>query len=190
MQQATNNYNSAQAAYESLKTHPTASELQQAAAQVAQAQDALARLQPTSQDLAVAQASVEQARSALDAAQQQLADATLKAPSAGTVLWVGPANGETVSPGTPVLILADLSSLQFQAGVDENVAGQVHPGQAVIISPDEFPGQQVRGIVSRIGNLATSTSGVVNIPVTIDLAPSNLRLRPGLTAKADIEPNP
>ena len=187
LQQATNNYNAAAAAFNSLKSHPTATELQQAAAQVAQAQDALARLQPTAQDLAVAQAQVDQAQAALNLASQQLADATLTAPISGTVTWIGPRAGDLAAPDSPIMIVADLADLQFQAGVDENVLGLVKVGQTALISPSEFPGQVIRGTVSRIDAMATTTDGVVNVPVIIDVAANNLPMRPGLTGTAEIQ---
>jgi HlyD family secretion protein len=189
LEQATNAYQAAAAAYDQLKTHPTAAELAQAAAQVKAAQDALARLQPTAQDIAVAQAQVTQAETALALVKQQVADATLTAPVGGTVSWIGPHVGDSVGPASPVLILADLSRLQFQAGVDQHQLARVQVGQPVLITPTGFPDVQIRGTVSRIGSLATTTAGIVNVPVTIDVLSSDPSLRPGLSATAEIQTN-
>jgi multidrug resistance efflux pump len=189
LEQATNAYQAAAAAYNQLKTHPTAAELAQASAQVKAAQDALARLQPTAQDVTVAQAQVAQAAAALAQAKQQVADATLIAPIDGTVTWIGPHAGDSVGPTSPVLILADLSRLQFQAGVDQHELARVQVGQPVLITPTGFPNVQIHGTVSRIGSLATTTAGIVNVPVTIDLAEGDPSLRPGLSAMAEIQTN-
>lgn len=187
LQQATNNYNAALAAYNNARTHPTAAELAAAAAQVQQANAALARLQPTSDNLQIAQDQVDQAQASLALAQQQLNDATLTAPSDGTVIWLGPHVGEITSPGVPFLILADLTHMQLQVGVDEGSLALVQVGQTVSIVPEAFKDKTIEGKVARIGWLATTTSGVINVPVTIDVDSTNVPLRPGLSAKAEIQ---
>ncbi|MCL5952319.1 MAG: biotin/lipoyl-binding protein, partial [Chloroflexi bacterium] len=95
LQTASNNYLAALAAYNSALAHPTAAELAAAWQQVKQAQDALSRLQPTSDSVAAAQAQVDQAQAALMLAQRQVANATLTAPFAGTVLALVAHVGET-----------------------------------------------------------------------------------------------
>jgi HlyD family secretion protein len=189
LQQATNAYQAAVAGYNQAKDHPTAAELRQAAAQVAEAKDNLARLQPTAQDIAVAQAQVDQAQAALAVAKQQVADATLEAPISGTVVWVGPHVGDSAAPSTPLLILADLQHLQFQAGVDQHALTRVQVGQPVTITPTGFPNMRIPGKVMRIGGLATTTAGVVNVPVTIDVESAISSLRPGMSATAEIQAN-
>lgn len=212
LQQATNNYNAAVAALNNAKNHPTAAELaaalgqvQQAqaalarltpdaaqlaaaAAQLQQAQAAVARLQPTSDNLTIAQDQVDQAQAALALAQQQLANATLTAPSSGTVLWIGPHAGDLAAPGTLFAIVADLSHWQMQAGVDQNALAQLQVGQSVTIVPDAFRDQKLTGKISRIGWMATTTAGVINVPVMIDVDATTLPLRPGLSAQIEIQP--
>lgn len=187
LQQATNNYSAALAAYNNARSHPTSAELAAAASQVQQAAAAQARLLPTADSLQIAQDQVDQAQAALAIAQQQLNDARLTAPSDGTVIWLGPHVGEMAAPGSPVFILADLTQLQFQAGVDENSLAQVQVGQAVSIVPEAFKDKTITGRVSRIGWLATTTSGVINVPVTIDVTSGDVPLRPGLSATATIQ---
>lgn len=82
LEQATNLYNAAIAAYNNAASHPTASELAAAQAQVNNAQAALARLTPDAAQLAAAQAQVDQAQAVLnklvpDAAQLSAAQAQL-----------------------------------------------------------------------------------------------------------------
>lgn len=187
LQTATNNYSAAIAAYNNARTHPTAAELAGAWAQVQQAQDALSRLQPNSDSVAAAQAAVDQAQAALALAQQQITDASLVAPSDGTVVWLGPHVGEMATPGGPILILADLTHMQLQAGVDESSLAMVRVGQTVSIVPEAFKDKAISGQVSRIGWLATTTAGVINVPLTIDVNPSDVPLRPGLSATAEIQ---
>jgi HlyD family secretion protein len=185
LQTAFNNYNAALAAFNNAVTHPTAAELAAAWEQVQQAQAVLSRLQPTSDSIAAAQAQVDQAQAALALAQQQVTNATLTAPFDGTVLALGAHAGEMVGPATAILTLADLSHLQLQAGVDQNLIEQIQVGQTVTIVADAFKDQPVTGQVARIGWLATTAAGITNIPVTIDVAPGAVPLRPGLTATVE-----
>ena len=161
LQQATSQYQAALATYNQTVNHPTATELETAQAQVAQAQAALAL------------------------AQQQVTNATLTAPFDGTVLSLGAHVGETVGPTTAILTLADLSHLQIQARVDQNLLNQIRIGQTVTIVPDAFKDKIIAGKVSQIGWLATTTAGITNVPVTIDVEPSDVPLRPGLTATVE-----
>jgi multidrug resistance efflux pump len=163
LQQAYSQYQAALATYNQTVNHPTATELETAQAQVAQAQAALAL------------------------AQQQVTNATLAAPFDGTVLSLGAHVGETVGPTTEILTLADLSQLQMKLGVDQDMLEQIHIGQMVTIVPDAFKDKAVTGKVSQVGWLATTTAGVTNIPVTIDVDPSAVPLRPGLTATVEFE---
>lgn len=83
LQQATNNYRAALAAYQNALAHPTAAELAAAYAQVEQARAALARLTPDAAQLAAAKMQVEQAQAALarltpDAAQLAAAQAQVE----------------------------------------------------------------------------------------------------------------
>jgi multidrug resistance efflux pump len=161
LQQAYSQYQAALATHNQTVNHPTATELETAQAQVAQAQ------------------------AALGLAQQQVANATLTAPFDGTVLSLGAHVGETVGPTTAMLALADLSHLQLQAGVDQNLIEQLQIGQTVTIIADAFKDKPVTGKVSRIGWLATTVAGVTNLPVAIDVDASAVPLRPGLTATVE-----
>lgn len=187
LQTATNNYTAALAAYNNALTHPSAAELAAGWQQVQQAQDALSRLQPNSDNVAVAQAAVDQAQAALALADQLVANATLIAPFDGTVISVGPHVGEMAGPTTPILLLADLTHLQFQGGLDQSVLEQVKVGQTVAIAPDAFKDKIVTGKVSKVGWMATTTVGVISVPVTIDVDPTDVPLRPGLSATVQIQ---
>lgn len=83
LEQATNLYNAAIAAYNNALSHPTVSELAAAKAQVDNAQAALARLTPDAAQLSAAQAQVDQAQAVLnkltpDAAQLSAAQAQVE----------------------------------------------------------------------------------------------------------------
>ena len=114
LQQATNNYNAAVAAYNNALSHPTASELAAAQAQVDNARAALARLTPDEAQLAAAQAQVEQAQAALnrltpDAA--QLAAAQAQVDNAQAAL-------NRLTPSAETVAVAQAQFKQAQAALD------------------------------------------------------------------------
>ena len=154
--------------------------------QAAQASYDLAVNHPTDTELKTAQAQVAQAQAALGLAKQNLTNAKIVAPFDGTVLWITPKVGETASPGVPAITLADLTHMQVQVGVDEDTLPLVHVGQTVTVTLDALPGTTLTGKVSQTGILATNTAGIINVPLTIDIDPTNALIYPGLSATVEI----
>ncbi|MBC7251379.1 MAG: efflux RND transporter periplasmic adaptor subunit [Anaerolineae bacterium] len=173
---------------EKLKNSPTASDIAAARAQVAAAEAELDRLKssPTDEDLAIAQAQVDQAQAALDQAQIALADAIITAPFDGVVARVGAEAGEFIMANTPMIVLVDTSSYHIVASIDEADIGKVSEGQKVALTLDAFPGEQLNGIVSLISPISTMEGGVVSYDVRIDINPTDLPLRTGMTTNATI----
>lgn len=213
LQQATNNYASARAAYEQatesaadeqvkqavasleqaranlqkLLNSPTAGELAAAESQLAQAQ---ATLDATAEGVGaekieVAQAQVEQARLNLAEAEETLGKATLRAPFDGVVTAVHVAEGEQAS-GLAVE-MADTNSLEVVLDVDEVDMGLLALGQPAVITLETWPGQEIAGTVVSIAPKATAgNSGIVSYEVRIDLGETDLPVRIGMTADADV----
>jgi multidrug resistance efflux pump len=194
LQQATNAYIAALAAYNDARTHPTASELAAAASQIQQAEGTLARLSPTKQALEVAQAQVDAAQSQHGVAQTQVtaaqtADLVLIAPFDGTVVVKQVEVGEVASPGSPAFTFADLSNLQVETTdlVEVDVA-RVAVGQTASVKLDALPGQNLVGQVERIALQANDHQGDQVYRVTIDLPEdATASLRWGMTANVEIE---
>jgi HlyD family secretion protein len=186
LQQASDDYQKALAVYNA-RTNPSDSQLKQAQAAVDQARAAFVRLtNPSPNDLKGAQAQVAQAQAALDLAKQNLANARIAAPLDGTILWVGPHVGESASPGAPAITIADLTHMQVQVGVDENALPQVKVGQTATITADALPDKTLSGKVSKIGMLATTTAGIISVPVTLDVDAAGALIAPGLSATVEI----
>ena len=101
----------------------------------------LVRAGVTAEEIAIAEAAVAQAEAALQTAQATLDQATLHAPSAGTVTTLEINPGETVMPGQVVLVLANLQQLRVETtDLGEQDIGQVAVGQkaTVYIEPLEI----------------------------------------------------
>ena len=187
LQQASNAYQKAQAAFNA-RFNPTDAQLKQAQAAVDQTRAQLARLiNPSANDVKTAQASVTQAQAVLDLAKQNVSNGKIVAPFDGTVLWIAPHVGETAAPGAPAITFADLSRMQVVVGVDETTVGLIRVGQTATITADAIPGKTLTGKVSKIGILATTTSGIVTIPVTLDVDATDASVYPGLTATVEFK---
>ncbi len=141
---------------------------------------------PTEAELAAAEANVKQAQAAMDAALLALAKATLVAPFDGVVARVNVEPGEFVGPQMPVILLVDDSQFTIEADVDEADIGMVEVGQEAQITLDAFPGRGLVGRVAVIAPSATLDMGVVSYRVTIEIGPTDLPLRGGMTANVEI----
>lgn len=210
LQTATLDYQKALNAFNA-KFNPTAAQLQAALAQVRQAQDALARLEPpqenlvralaqieqakdalarlaaTAEDIAQAEAQVAASRAARELAKQRVNEATLVAPTAGTITALDLELGAFVQAGRPVITLADLDNLEIKLSIDETDIPRVQVGQPVLLDLDAFPGQEVNGVVREIAPAATTVQGVVNYDVLIDVDAGNVPIKAGMTANANVQ---
>ncbi len=201
LQQATNAYLAARAAYNDARSHPTAAELAAAAAQVQQARDALARLAPTGSALevaqaqvdaakaaeAVAQAQVAAAQAALEAAQAQAASYRLVAPFAGMLMSLDIHPGEYATPGVAV---ARLGSRVWQVETTDltelNIVS-VNVGNTVSLTFDAIPGLELAGKVTRVEPYGESRQGDIVYTVVVTPDQQDPRLRWNMTAKVTIE---
>jgi len=159
-----------------------------AAAQLAQAKSQLEQLEsmPTAEDTAVAEAQVEQSAASLQQAKLQLEDAQLVAPSAATVAAVEVQANEWVGATVPAIVLADLDQLYVETSVDETDIVSVQVGQDAEIALDAFPDVTLSGKVTGIDPLGSIAQGVVSYGVDVEILPTDLSLRPSMTAIVDI----
>ncbi len=213
LQQATNTYNAAVAAYQVAAGHPTASELATAASQVqagqagldrltpdtSQVQAALAavqnakaqlaRLQPSADDRAVLQAALDAGKAGRDLAAAQLKNAGLVAPFAGSVMKLNITPGEYAAPGAAAVLLADTSAWQVETTdlTELNVA-EIGEGARVTVSFDAIPDLTLAGRVSGVEPYGESKQGDIVYTINVILDRQDPRLRWNMTAKVSIEP--
>ena len=164
---------------------------------VVQAEQALAQAQhgPTeaeivAAELQVAQAEVglEQGQFALTQAENNLAKVALLAPWSGTIVSVETTVGAVVGAGTPIAILLDTANIQFHTtNFSERDLAQIEVGQEVEMILKSYPATPLIGSVAGV---APQSSGMVGdaavFTVMIDLAETELVLRPGMSGRAQI----
>ncbi len=127
------------------------------------------------------------AQAEVEAAAFDLRWATLVAPASGVVLSRVAQSGEVMTPGQPVVSLADDSSpLVLRVPLADRDVARVHLGQTAGVTLDTLPGETLSGRVSLIGQRADPLSGAVEVEVTL---PLHEGLRSGLIARADIAPD-
>lgn len=128
----------------------------------------------------------DQAKALLEFAQANLAQATLAAPSAGTVVSVNVIPGELVQTDQVVLTLATLDKLQIETtDLSERDIARVKVGQRVDIYIEAL-NMTVPGKVTRISPIAETVGGDVVFPVTIELSKQPAGLLWGMTAEVQI----
>ena len=160
-----------------------------AEAQLAQAQLVLYEAQHpvTPEDLTVAQLDVERAQLALEATQVDLGHATLLAPFDGVVSTVGVSVGEWAAPGATVVELLDVSRWRVETkNVSELQIARVRVGQEVLVRVNAFRAETLHGRVVAISPVAVVQQGDTTYTLMIELEPTDLNLRPGMTAQVEI----
>jgi HlyD family secretion protein len=148
------------------------------------------------EDIAIARANLNQADADLGLSRINLTYTTLRAPSTGVITVRQAELGEVVSPGSPVVTLADLDHIWLRAYIAETDLGRIHWGQDATITTDTYPGKQYHGRISFISPDAEFTPKSVQTyqervtlvyRIKIDIDNPNHELKPGMPADARLE---
>jgi multidrug efflux pump subunit AcrA (membrane-fusion protein) len=130
---------------------------------------------------------VQAAQIRVSALESVIRQSNLTAPFDGTVVESYVNSGEMVSPGAPILLLADLSTLQVKTtDLNEVDVARIQVGDTVKVSFDALPDTIVTGKVSEISLKNAVGSGVYyDVFITLDEIPEGLRW--GMSAFVEIE---
>ncbi len=141
-----------------------------------------------------AQAQLVRAQASLQSALDALTDCNVLAAVDGTILTKKVEAGAVitsavrdVSGGTVLLQMADLSTVEVQALVDETDIGKVQPGMPVVITVDAYPNRPFQGTVLKIEPQSTVTQNVTMFPVLVYIPNPDGLLRPGMNAEVAIQ---
>lgn len=140
--------------------------------------------------LAQAESTLVSREAAFENSQTDLNRCTIYSPIDGVVLNRTTDVGGTVNVNQSAValytLINDLTKLQISADVSEADIGSVQEKQLVRFSVDAYLNRPFQGVVTQVRNFAKNTSGVVTFSVIIDVDNSNLMLKPGMTATANI----
>ena len=134
---------------------------------------------------------LENAVVTLENKKDDLLKTIIVAPFDGTVVSVGVKRNDVLSAqdysSGGAIQLVDTTAIKFQGLVDEIDILKVKRGQKAMIAVDAVPDKVFTGAVTFISPYGEKdTSNVVKFAVTIELDPSDVELKGGLTATADI----
>lgn len=138
---------------------------------------------------AAAQARLATANASIASAEAALAALELKASMDGTVIDLELQPGQRVTPGEPVITLADVSQwVVVTTNLTENGVVAVEVGQPVEVRLEAVPGLVLAGDVARIGARFEENQGDITYAVTVVLEESDPALRWGMTASVQFNP--
>jgi HlyD family secretion protein len=100
--------------------------------------------------IAAAQATVDADRAALRKIEADLADLTIHAPIAGTILTRSAEPGRVIQPGQTIMTMVDLRKLYLRGFVPEGAVGKVKVGQQAQVYLDSNPKEAIPAEVIRI----------------------------------------
>ncbi len=142
---------------------------------------------------------VEQARADLASAADSLMKTEIRAPMDGIVTRRNIEKGEVIvtgtmnNPGTVLMTISDMSTIEADLEVDQTDVPQLRIGQPALVRIDAFSDERFPGTVSEIGSspiqgtsaLGGAATGT-DYTVKVILLKHPERIRPGLTVTADI----
>jgi HlyD family secretion protein len=135
-------------------------------------------------------AQIDQARAKLDFDSTNLEKAEIRSPIDGVVLTRDVEPGQTIASSfqAPKLfqLAEDLAQMELEVDVDEADVGQVKEGQQATFTVDSYPSRTFPARITQLRYAPETVSGVVTYKAVLQVANSDLALRPGMTATADI----
>jgi HlyD family secretion protein len=141
-------------------------------------------------DEANARASINLALATLEADETDLAKAVIYSPISGIVLTRSVEIGQTVAASfqAPVLftLAEDLAMMELHVDVDEADVGQIEAGQRAVFTVDAYPDRIFPAYLRQVRFGSKTVDGVVTYETILVVDNSDLSLRPGMTATADI----
>ncbi|MBI3360468.1 MAG: efflux RND transporter periplasmic adaptor subunit [Chloroflexi bacterium] len=143
---------------------------------------------PDVDKLAAARARLSTAEASLAAAREAASRLELHAPFAGTITTLGLKVGEQVSPGAPIVTLADFSGWVVETdNLTEIDVVKIKQGQGATTVLDALPDVKLRGNVTSIASQFEEKRGDITYTVKIELADADPLMRWGMTAEVTFE---
>ena len=150
-----------------------------------------------------AQNRVEQTRAGLSATRDALSKTTVRAPIAGVVTTLRVKAGEVTvigtmnNPGTQLMTISEMSTVQAVLMVDETDTPSIQVGQKALLTIDAYPGRTFEGLVTEVGHSPilrddtdlqglTTTSDAINFKVKVKVLAPPSGIRPGFSVAADV----
>ncbi|PWV63504.1 efflux RND transporter periplasmic adaptor subunit [Plasticicumulans acidivorans] len=141
-------------------------------------------------DQSSAEAAVKQAAAQLEVDDTNLNKAVIRSPINGVVLERDVDPGQTVAASlqAPTLftLAEDLRRMELHVDVAEADVGQVTAGQQATFTVDAWPEMNFPAQITQVRYGSKTVDNVVSYETVLSVANDDLRLRPGMTATAEI----
>ena len=138
---------------------------------------------------------VDQARATLKEARDNHSKTSIYAPMAGTISQLNKEVGE-IALGSQfqedvIMVVSNMTGMEAMVDVDENDIVSIQVGDSATVEVDALPDVRFRGVVSEMANSAKITAEgsadqKTEFEVKIAIDQPGIKLRPGMTASADI----
>ncbi len=150
-----------------------------------------------------AQQRVEQNRAMVNAYHDTVTKSTVRSPIDGVVTTLRVKAGEVTvlgtmnNPGTQLMTISDMSTVQAVLMVDETDMPSIAVGQKAVLTLDSYPGRPLAGVVTEIGHSPIQkddaelqglidTTEAINFKVKVQISEPPPGIRPGFSVTADI----
>jgi HlyD family secretion protein len=157
--------------------------------------DLEAGVEASRHSISVIESSLAAAEADIDRAEDDLANAVIRAPMDGVITLLNAEVGEVVlvgtmnNPGTVIMVIADLTRMILNARVAESDIASVAEGQEAKIFINAYPDETFHGIVRKIALQRTvelDGTGFFETEIELQLAPGRT-IYSGLVANVDVE---
>ena len=130
-----------------------------------------------------ARSAVNLQRARLDLANRDLRKTKLLSPYDGTIAWRSVQPHEEVQAGRKVFEINASGQMEVQLAVPETVIDRIHVDDQATITFPTLPGEFAKARISYIGSAAVKANA---FPVKVMLTDPNLKVKPGMTAEANL----
>jgi HlyD family secretion protein len=175
------NLKDAQREWERVKDGFSAAEIAVLEAELGDAVRAYERIKngPHPDDIAALEAQIA-------ASQAAIAQQNIVAPFDGIITRVHTKDHDIVNLGSLAFQLDDLSHLTVNLSISEVDVNRIKIGDTVTLSFEAVPAQEYLGTIIKVASVGTRFLGATNFRVTAEILDPDERIKPGMTASAQI----
>jgi len=138
--------------------------------------------------VSVAEAAEREPQTAVEEANEQI---PVRSPIGGVVLERLVTQGTTVTPGTPLFVVSELSTLWAVAEIDESLLSRVRTGRPVEVQVAAYPNERFAGTITFIADIVNPKTRRITVRSTVPNPDG--RLKPEMFATVALgegEPRP
>ncbi len=143
--------------------------------------------------LAVAKGKLIQAVTVFDRAKERFSESIVRSPIDGIILQKYVEKGQIIASGvsnvgggTPIIDIADMSSVYIEAGIDEIDIGKIDIGQMATVFAEAYPQDKFSGKIVRIAPEAKIEQNVTLFDVIVEVENKNGKLKSGMNINIEI----